>query len=157
MPDPISWEFAGPYLALAFIGGYLLGAVPFGLVLTRLAGLGDLRQVGSGNIGTTNVLRTGRKDLAALTLELAHKGTMSLLDALARLTLAPARILGLEAGRLKAGAPADLGVFDAERPWRIDPDGFRSKSKNSPFENHPVQGKVLRSVVDGRAIFEAEA
>ena len=82
---------------------------------------------------------------------------MSLLEALGRITLAPARILGFEAGRLKAGAPADLVVFDAERPWRIDPDAFRSKSKNSPFENHPVQGKVLRSVVDGRTIFEAEA
>jgi glycerol-3-phosphate acyltransferase PlsY len=43
MPDPISWEFAGPYLALALAGGYLLGSVPFGLVVTRLAGLGDLR------------------------------------------------------------------------------------------------------------------
>ncbi len=82
MPDPISWEFAGPYLALAFIGGYLLGAVPFGLVVTRLAGLGDLRNLGSGNIGTTNVLRTGRKDLAALTLLLdGGKGAAAVLIA----------------------------------------------------------------------------
>ena len=82
MPDPISWEFAGPYLALAFIGGYLLGAVPFGLVLTRLAGLGDLRNLGSGNIGTTNVLRTGRNDLAALTLLLdGGKGAAAVLIA----------------------------------------------------------------------------
>ena len=82
MPDPISWEFAGPYLALAFIGGYLLGAVPFGLVVTRLAGLGDLRSLGSGNIGTTNVLRTGRKDLAALTLLLdGGKGAAAVLIA----------------------------------------------------------------------------
>lgn len=55
---------------LALAGGYLFGSVPFGLVLTRMAGLGDIRKIGSGNIGVTNVLRTGRKDLAALTLVL---------------------------------------------------------------------------------------
>ncbi len=68
MPDPISWEFAGPYLLAAFVGGYLLGSIPFGLLLARLAGLGDIRNIGSGSIGATNVLRTGRKGLAAATL-----------------------------------------------------------------------------------------
>jgi len=55
-------------LLIAFILGYLLGSIPFGLILTRLAGTQDLRSIGSGSIGTTNVLRTGRKDLAAATL-----------------------------------------------------------------------------------------
>ena len=54
--------------ALCALGGYLLGSIPFGLVLTRLAGLGDIRKISSGNIGATNVLRTGRKDLALLTV-----------------------------------------------------------------------------------------
>jgi glycerol-3-phosphate acyltransferase PlsY len=57
-------------IILAAIGGYLLGSIPFGLVLTRIAGLGDIREIGSGNIGATNVLRTGRKDLAVATLVL---------------------------------------------------------------------------------------
>lgn len=59
--------FTWPFIA-AFLFGYLSGSIPTGLILTRMAGLGDIRAIGSGNIGTTNVLRTGRKDIAALTL-----------------------------------------------------------------------------------------
>ncbi len=67
-------------VALATITGYLLGSIPFGLLLTRAAGLGDVRKIGSGNIGATNVLRTGNKKLAALTLLLdALKGTAAVL------------------------------------------------------------------------------
>jgi glycerol-3-phosphate acyltransferase PlsY len=76
MPSPISWAHSWPYLAAFLAFGYALGSIPFGLLLTRFAGLGDIRSIGSGNIGATNVLRTGRKGLAALTLLLdGAKGT----------------------------------------------------------------------------------
>jgi glycerol-3-phosphate acyltransferase PlsY len=90
------------YLAylLPFIAGYLLGSIPFGLILTQAAGMGDIREIGSGNIGATNVLRTGSKKLAAATL---------LLDALKG--LAPALAFNLMWGPLPATAAAAGAVL----------------------------------------------
>lgn len=68
MPEAMNWSLAWPYFLAALVFGYLLGSIPFGILLTRLTGAGDLRSIGSGNIGATNVLRTGRKGLAAATL-----------------------------------------------------------------------------------------
>ena len=65
---PINWSLALPYYSVALLFGYLLGSIPFGVVLTRFAGLADIRSIGSGNIGATNVLRTGHRALAAATL-----------------------------------------------------------------------------------------
>ncbi|MEC8774304.1 MAG: glycerol-3-phosphate 1-O-acyltransferase PlsY [Pseudomonadota bacterium] len=80
MPDPISWSQDLPYFAAGFLVAYLLGSIPFGLLLTKFLGAGDIRELGSGNIGATNVLRTGRKGLAIATLLLdAAKGCVAVL------------------------------------------------------------------------------
>ena len=101
MSDLFNWQITLPIAGAALILGYLLGSIPFGLLLTRAAGLGDIRSIGSGNIGATNVLRTGNKKLAAATL---------LLDAL-KATAAAAigwYCFGKEAGLL-AGFAAFMG------------------------------------------------
>ena len=82
MSDIFIWQAGLPLTLAALVFGYLLGSIPFGLILTRMAGLGDVRKIGSGNIGATNVLRTGNKKLAALTLLLdALKGAAAVLIA----------------------------------------------------------------------------
>ncbi|UXN60417.1 glycerol-3-phosphate 1-O-acyltransferase PlsY [Phyllobacterium zundukense] len=82
MSDFFNGQAGIPLLLFALVFGYLLGSIPFGLILTRMAGLGDVRSIGSGNIGATNVLRTGNKKLAAATLLLDMlKGTVAVLIA----------------------------------------------------------------------------
>jgi dihydroorotase len=99
----------------------------------------------------------GLETLLPLALALHHKHKLSLLDVLKKLTSVPAAILRLPLGRIAKGAPADLVLFDPDRPWIVDAKRFKSKSKNSPFDEMPVQGQVLRTVVAGRTLYEAQA
>ncbi|BAE52418.1 dihydroorotase [Paramagnetospirillum magneticum] len=99
----------------------------------------------------------GLETLLPVTLDLAHNGHMSLIEALRLITCAPSAILNLAAGRLKVGAAADLVLFDPDRGWKVNAKSFHSKSKNSPFDDRPVQGMVMRTIVDGRTVYTHDA
>lgn len=99
----------------------------------------------------------GLETLLAVSLSLYHQRGLTLLEVLKPLTCAPADILGLPSGRLAKGGAADMVLFDPEKGWKVDADDLRSKSKNTPFDGHLVQGRVLRTIVDGRSVFEGHS
>ncbi|MGD9538159.1 MAG: dihydroorotase [Alphaproteobacteria bacterium] len=94
----------------------------------------------------------GLETMLPISLELYHAGEIGLGALLALMTVRPADLLKLPQGRLKKGAPADLLIFDPERAWTIDAKQFRSKSKNSPFDERQVKGRALITTVDGRIV-----
>ena len=97
----------------------------------------------------------GAETLLALALGLVRDGRLTLRDLLAKLTSAPARIFGLPGGRLAAGAPADLMLFDETAPWRIDADVSLASAGNTPFDGLPTQGRVLQTFKGGELLWEA--
>lgn len=99
----------------------------------------------------------GLETLLPITLELYHNGHLSLLQAFDLVTRRPADLLGLDGGRLEVGRRADFAIIDPERGWKVEDRTLKSKSKNSPFDGRPVQGRVLTTVIDGRVVFQAEA
>lgn len=96
----------------------------------------------------------GLETMLPVSLRLYHNGDVDLLRLLYTMTVAPAKLLGLEAGALKKGAAADLILFDTEKPWQVDGDRLLSKSKNTAFDGHLLQGLVVKTFVRGKAVFE---
>lgn len=95
----------------------------------------------------------GVETLLPAALQLYHNGAMSLSPLLAAMTSNPAKLLGLDAGRLAVGAPADLVLIDLEVPWRVEADAMHSKSKNSPFDEVVLQGRAVKTWVAGECIY----
>ncbi len=98
----------------------------------------------------------GLETLLPLTLELYHTGRLSLSHALELITSGPATILGLNAGKLEKGGPADIVFIDTDHRWQINAKAFQSKSKNSPFSGRWVRGTAVRTVVNGRTMYRLD-
>ena len=96
----------------------------------------------------------GLETLLAALLRLHHEDRIALGALLRPLTINPAKLLGLDTGRLEPGAPADLCLFDLNQPWVVDRNKLRSRSKNSPFDERTLNGRVLRTVVAGRTVYQ---
>ena len=98
----------------------------------------------------------GLETMLPLSLTLYHKGIMPLRDVMAAMTYKPADIIHIPAGRLKKGARANLTLIDLNHDWALDPKQFVSKSLNSPFEEWPVKGRAIRTVVGGETVYRLE-
>src|SRR5437763_8091452 len=96
----------------------------------------------------------GLETMFAAGLRLVHNEEIKLTTLLKAMSTRPAELLGLQAGTLKSGTPADVIVADIDAPWVLDPDELKSKCKNTPFDEARLQGRVLRSIVAGRTVFE---
>ena len=99
-----------------------------------------------GAIGLETMLVAG--------LRLVHSGELNLMALLRALSMRPAELLGLPGGTLRAGSPADLIVVDMDVPWVVDPNELKSKCKNTPYDEARMQGRVVRTIVAGRTVYE---
>ncbi|MGU3494932.1 dihydroorotase [Xanthobacteraceae bacterium A53D] len=96
----------------------------------------------------------GLETLLSAALRLVHAGEVDIVNVLRALSTRPAELLGLDAGTLRAGAPADVIVLDPEMPWLLDPAELKSRSRNTPFDGARLEGRVLRTIVAGRTVYE---
>ena len=100
----------------------------------------------AGAIGLETMLTAG--------LRLVHNGELPLVTLLKAMSTRPAELLGLPGGTLRSGAPADVIVIDLDVPWLLDPATLKSKCKNTPFDEARLQGRVTRTFVAGRTVYE---
>src|SRR5207302_4137085 len=103
-------------------------------------------EAAAGAIGLETMLAAG--------LRLVHNRELKLATLLKAMSTRPAELLGLQCGTLKPGSPEDVIVADIDVPWVLDPDELKSKCKNTPFDEARLQGRVLRTIVAGRTVFE---
>jgi dihydroorotase len=96
----------------------------------------------------------GLETLLSAGLRLVHGSDLTMMQLLKALTINPARLLGLKTGELIKGAPADLILFDPDEPWVVNKDLLKSRSKNTPFDEARMQGRILRTVVAGETVYE---
>jgi dihydroorotase len=96
----------------------------------------------------------GLETMLAAGLRLVHSGELAIMTLLKAMSSAPAKILGLAGGTLRQGSPADVIVFDPDVPWVLDPVELKSKCKNTPFDEAKLEGRVVRTIVAGRTVYE---
>jgi dihydroorotase len=92
--------------------------------------------------------------LLPLSLQLVHEGAMDLMTALRALTVSPARVMGLDAGTLSIGAPADVAIFDPLASWALGPGTWRSQGRNTPYWGQTLQGQIRYTLLGGQCVFE---
>jgi dihydroorotase len=96
----------------------------------------------------------GLETMLAAGMRLVHAGELALMTLLKAMSSAPAKILGLAGGTLRQGSPADVIVLDPDVPWVLDPAELKSKCKNTPFDEAKLEGRVVRTIVAGRTVYE---
>lgn len=109
----------------------------------------DFEKAPNGSIGMETSLA------AALTV-LYHNGDFSLLDIAKLMSTTPAKILKINAGSLKTGALADIALVDVDKEWIVDRDKLHGKSKNTPFKGMKMKGKAVKTILEGKVVFEED-
>ena len=102
----------------------------------------------------TKTIRNGGRVFVVAEAGINHSGDIELITLLRAMSTRPAQLLGLPGGTLRSGAPADLIVVDTEVPWVVDPTELKSKCKNTPFDEARMLGRVVRTIVAGRTVYE---